>query len=1285
MFVIVGGLLVLVLTAALVAPYFIDWTSYRAAFEREAGRILGREVQVQGSARARLLPFPSVTFTDVVVAGSKPGDEAMTVDEFSMDAELAPFLRGELLIFDMRLVRPSASIEIAPSGQIDWAVRPSSPFDPRQITLEKVTISDGSITIHQQVSGRTVTLTDIDTEISAKSLAGPWRLAGALQMDGLPISLTASTGIASSGAMRVRIAAQPQSYPVQIETDGEARFEGEQGIYSGTFRFATIENPNEGRAQQATEKNKSINRVTGRFSLDHLRLAIDEFRFQTGTEEAPYTADGKAVVELGADPSFSITAEGAQIRLDGPDAEAGVIRGLSADERFAALTAFITNLPKPAIPGTVALNLPAIVAGDTTIRDIHIRAQPVEEGWNIGSMAATLPGRTRFEGDGLLATGEAPSFTGKIILAVGQPSGFAAWVARDVDEVIRRLPAAGFSADVVLAKERQRFENLELILGDARFRGAIDRESPEGTRPSLMLKLDGDRLDFEGMKAFTSLFISDAGQNRLNDHNVDLEIAAGPVSALGLTAGHLDTALRLREGTLEIDRFTLTGLAEASISATGTLSNLGSDPRGKLDAAVIAVDLAPLVALLRERFPNDPLVSALDRNASAYPGLLSDSRLDIIASTEDGLSASVRGTLGGTALDFSVLGNGSPADLANAELTANFSARNEAASAIYALLGLPALPLGLTGAAQVELASNGTLTQGMQTRFSFSGTGVEANFDGQIARADGKFALKGAARLESADLEPWLAEAGISLPGFGYGLPVTLSAELDAGDGLVVVNGLQGNVADKAVNGDLNAELRDGVPHLTGSLAIAGLDLGLAAEMVAGGSAFQSGSGIWPQQPFTESGSAPFTADVEVTADQLWLGKSITAEGAQLRLKIDPRGFAVSDFTSHLFGGTAKGLAEFRNDAGTGLLSAQLSLNGAPIETILPDSGLSGHSDISASVTASGKSVEALVAALSGSGSASLENLTIAGIDPTAIAPLLAEADKIGVEINGEKVGAFAPELIRRESFPAGDIDLAFTVANGVVRMPPVQLENRNTRMSVEASADLRNRTVSTNGSVTYDPGLEAVAGSEPVVRFAYQGAIGEGQLLLNTDPLAQFLTQRALEREQARVEHMQSILLERQRLRREAAHFRTLQAEREAKEAERVRLEAEAERQRQAEEERRRHEAEARARQEEARRQAEEEVRRRREEEGAGILSEPPAPSQLEPGRTAPVEPPVEPMQMNPDSPVERQPLPPPVQGNEHRSSTTQGNAELPSLGPQPVLEADGLSVERLLELLEQ
>jgi len=35
LFVIFGGLFVLVLCAALVVPYFVDWTGYRAEFERD--------------------------------------------------------------------------------------------------------------------------------------------------------------------------------------------------------------------------------------------------------------------------------------------------------------------------------------------------------------------------------------------------------------------------------------------------------------------------------------------------------------------------------------------------------------------------------------------------------------------------------------------------------------------------------------------------------------------------------------------------------------------------------------------------------------------------------------------------------------------------------------------------------------------------------------------------------------------------------------------------------------------------------------------------------------------------------------------------------------------------------------------------------------------------------------------------------------------------------------------------------------------------------------------------
>ncbi|MFC6490058.1 AsmA-like C-terminal region-containing protein, partial [Nitratireductor sp. GCM10026969] len=1141
----------LALTAALVAPYFIDWTNYRDDFEREAGRVLGREVRVEGTARARILPFPSVTFTDVVVAGEEPGEILMTVDEFSMDAELAPFLSGELLIFDMRLVRPSATLEIGPEGRIDWAMRPSSPFDPRQVTLEHVSVSDGTLTIQQRASGRTVTLNDIETTLSARTLAGPWRVQGTLAVDGLPVALSASTGaVSEDGTMRVRVSAEPRDYPLALETDGHARLQQGEGLYAGTFRLRTVEPESQAQTAQAEpERERPGNRLSGRFALDHQRLNLEEFRFETGPEEDPYTAEGKALIDLGAEPSFSIMADGAQIRFGDSDPAGGAMSGLSADERLAALTGFITDLPKPGIPGTVAVNLPAIVAGDTTIRDIHIRAEPAEQGWNIEQIAATLPGRTRFEGAGLLATGEALAFDGNIVLAVGQPSGFAAWLARDVDAAIRRLPAAGFSADVALTEERQQFDNLELILGEARFRGAIDRRSPADARPMLSFSLEGDRLDINEMHAFASLFIDEEGRNRLADHDVDLEIAAGPVSAEGLSAERLDAALRLRDDTLEIDRLTIGGLAEASISATGRIEGLEEDPTGQVDATVVAVDLAPLVSLLAERFGENRLLGLLNRNAANFPGLLEDAEVDIVASAADngddsaGLAVSARGHAGGTNFSLSVSGNGTLSQMAEARFIAELTAQNDSASPLYGLFGLPALPLDLAGDAQAELTAAGTLSEGMETQLRFSGEGLTARFSGEAALPEEGFSMAGRAEIDSEDLEPWLATAGISLPGFGYGLPAALSADVRYAEGVARFGGLSGEVVGHVVNGDLDAQIRDGRPHFSGELQLGGLDLGLAAEMVLGSEALQTGDGPWPETPFAGGVSAPFSADVALAADRLWLGNLATAEAAALHLRLDGEGLAVSDLSARWAGGRISGMAELRNNAGTGLFNAQLTLDDTSLPALLPFTGIAGRGDLSANLTSSGKSMNGMMASLSGSGSAALEGLEIAGVDPQALAPILERADEIGTKIDADQVAAFAPERVLSGRFAAGATEFAFTVANGVARTPPVQLETEGAQMSVEAAADFAARTVSVTGGVTYEAGVEAVAGAEPLVRFAVHGLPGATDLQLDVEPLAQYLTQRALEREQARVEHMQALLLEKQRLRREVRYFEAQEA----------------------------------------------------------------------------------------------------------------------------------------------
>src|SRR5690606_7271769 len=100
-------------------------------------------------------------------------------------------------------------------------------------------------------------------------------------------------------------------------------------------------------------------------------------------------------------------------------------------------------------------------------------------------------------------------------------------------------------------------------------------------------------------------------------------------------------------------------------------------------------------------------------------------------------------------------------------------------------------------------------------------------------------------------------------------------------------------------------------------------------------------------------------------------------------------------------------------------------------------------------------------------------------------------------------------------------------------------------------------------------------------------GPLAAIEVAVDTEPLAQYLTQRALEREQQRVEAMQTGLLERQRHRREGRYYAAADTPR-----------------RESAEEARRAEEEAQ-RLERLRRQSEEERARREEEAGQRLIEE--------------------------------------------------------------------------------
>src|SRR5690606_17328986 len=138
------------------------------------------------------------------------------------------------------------------------------------------------------------------------------------------------------------------------------------------------------------------------------------------------------------------------------------------------------------------------------------------------------------------------------------------------------------------------------------------------------------------------------------------------------------------------------------------------------------------------QYPGNSLLKGLAERVAAYPELLQDARVDLVAGvagTGDGalgLALSARGKAGGSAFSASLSAQGTLEQFITAPLSLTFDAKNDDATALLALYGLPALPLGLVGEGRTELSARGTLAGGLATNFRLEGRDFSVGFEGDV-------------------------------------------------------------------------------------------------------------------------------------------------------------------------------------------------------------------------------------------------------------------------------------------------------------------------------------------------------------------------------------------------------------------------------------------------------------------------------------------------------------------------------------------------------------------------
>lgn len=1173
LFVAIGVLVVTALFTALIAPYFIDWTAHKQRFEQQASVIFGQPVKVGGVASLRILPLPSINFGDMVVGENSDGTPLLSVGKFSAKLELLPFLSGKVRVVDMILDNPVLNLQVDENGSVEWTNRKNTLVGPDQVALNKVSIRDAKISI-TGLAGRNFYADAINGEMSAKSLFGPWKLNARGNVEGVDTVFDIATGrLQDEGGIRLKLTAQRTDQPYKMFLDGSVGVEDEVLSWNGKFKFLP--------SVQKNSKIKSAKvalpvKTEGVFLLTSAAIKVPQFRTEIGDKGDPFVLNGSGGSSLKEAVYFKFKIDGRQINLDrvaemrGEGATVGKQRTL--EDRIRIVRDVLEQIPVPTIKGEVDFKVPAIVAGDSIIREVSALIKPFGKGWEIRKMHAKLPGSSTVEAEGRLRLKEDFGFSGHLVVASKQPSGFASWAIGRVDPAIRRLSSGGLEADVTFTQSQASFENMTLLLGENKLVGSIKRiaapvldklddENKTNNRAAIIATLNGDEIRLEDLEAVLALSGNSVATD-FSEHDLDVSLKAKHLEAFDVAAKGVDLQFQLNSGELSIGKLNAASFYGAKITSVGQITNLLSAPKGHIKFGLASNNAMPLIIFLEKKLGNNVVLAALKSDLAFTRN--TDLVLEIDATPSgDGSRgrALVDGEIGGTSVNAQLGFDAKLSDVnaAKLDLTVNLVNKNpkillSQTALLQSKPDLIAAQLreGLTGPLNMAIESVGSINAGLSTLLSASTLNASVSANGLYS----PYAKNGAnteldVTLGFEDVEPYLLEYGYgvsnSILEVSEKIPFSATFRYRQENQNQKFSNISATIAGNAVAGELNLSRgRSGRPTLKGELAFDVLSVPKVVNFVFGKNGLQGelSTNVWSESEFGTPLFLGHDGELEVTAANIITGSNINAKNARISVAVRNGDINLKNIVAETMGGTFGGNVSLQNADGTGVLTAQFLTEGVDAETLFSNMSapnfVSGKLRINGAIEASGKSPKALISALSGSGVVTLDKGRLANLNVGGLDSVLEISGEDGFVIDADHVDPLAQKAFLSGELVVEQETAAFSIARGVMQIRNLIREGEGWETAFSGQVSLLDSSTHADAKLSVDAGKNHVVGVSPEVSFSWDGPIDKLIKTVDSQALQGFLSVRALEAEERRVELLQASILEKKRLRFEILKTKT-------------------------------------------------------------------------------------------------------------------------------------------------
>ena len=443
----VGGVVGLVIVAALVAPSFYDLNKKKPELIVEVKKATGRDLVVDGPVSWSILPTPRVSLSGVKfanVAGAK-NPQMVEIKSVTVKPSVFALLGGNIEVSEVTLVEPKIVLEINAEGKPNWEFTPSvaeakpaaaKPSSPKPLSLGRLTLEDGTLIFSDSNAGLSVVAEKANFSASVGSLDGPYSLAGGATLNGAPLKIDLSVG--AKGANGYATAVTLEAGGGKLGFKGRLSELGPNARVSGSAMVA---------ADSLTTFVGTLVSLSGQPAPALPPLLAGKFNFDGAIDVSQTAFSAKDFkMALGSDSgsgSLSVTLKPA-LAVDGKL----VVPKLDLDKWLAALAQPAAGKPAAApapassasvlssVTAKVALDVAEVIYNKAAIRNVALELDAKGGAVAVPKLTATLPGDMVLQAKSTMSGDPAkPTVSGDFSLVGPKLRETLAWLAVDVSSM----------------------------------------------------------------------------------------------------------------------------------------------------------------------------------------------------------------------------------------------------------------------------------------------------------------------------------------------------------------------------------------------------------------------------------------------------------------------------------------------------------------------------------------------------------------------------------------------------------------------------------------------------------------------------------------------------------------------------------------------------------------------------------------------------------------------------------------------------------------------------------